>query len=86
MLLILPQPVAPQATAEEPGAHALLLPDEMQTAAMEREYARAVSISIWTIEAISQRVGHDFHRFHKVPPGVFLPILSRIDCHALKAP
>ena len=48
--------------------------NEMQTAAMEREYARAVSI--WTIEAISQRVGHDFHRFHKVPPAVFLPILS----------
>jgi hypothetical protein len=34
--------------------------NEMQTAAMEREYARAVSIC-WTIEAISQRVGHDFH-------------------------
>jgi hypothetical protein len=29
--------------------------NEMQTAAMEREYARAVSI--WTIEAISQDCG-----------------------------
>ena len=36
---------------------------EMQTAAMEREYARAVSI--WTIEAIFLR-GPDFHRIGTV--------------------
>ena len=42
---------------------------EMQTAAMEREYARAVSIS-WTIEAISQ-VCTTFTGFIRFPPVSF---------------
>ena len=50
--------------------------NEMQTAAMEREYARAVSI--WTFEAISQRVGHDFHTGFIRTYKVCLPILSRL--------